>query len=109
MIRTRKPFWRSRPGRLVTVTTLTIVVIGALLPLSPLAKQHGFEHLPAGFFAGLVAMLGGYLTLVEVAKHQFYKRVSDPVRDHDRRVHRSAARFSHPERLQSSPARRASF
>jgi P-type Mg2+ transporter len=112
VIRTRKPFWRSRPGRLVVATTLTVVLIGALLPLSPLAKDLGFEHLPVGFFAALVAMVGAYLVLVELAKREFYNHLAGPVTssgpERDRRVHRSAARFSHPDRLPSSPGRRPS-
>jgi Mg2+-importing ATPase len=43
VIRTRRvPFLRSPPGRLLTATTLLVVVVGALLPASPLGGRLGF-------------------------------------------------------------------
>ncbi len=103
VIRTRKAFWRSRPGRLVVATTLTVVAVGALLPLSPLAKELGFDHLPLRFFAALTAMVAVYLGLVELAKREFYNHMAGPVTastvDHDRHVQRRASRFSHPGTL----------
>ncbi len=101
VIRTRRtPFWRSRPGRLLTVATATVVIVAALIPLSPLAHTLGFRHPPARFFAVLVAMVAGYLALAEVGKRQFYASMAGPpapqVPDHERRIRRRAARFSHP-------------
>jgi Mg2+-importing ATPase len=100
VIRTRRsPFWRSRASRLVTAATFAVVAVAALLPLTPLGDALGFRHLPAGFFAVLVLMIGGYLTIVEMAKRGFYAHLGEPVArrrpTRQRRVHRRAARFSH--------------
>ncbi len=109
-IRTRKvPFFRSRPAWQLSVTTLSVIALGITLTLSPLSASLGFTPLPWQFFAALVGLAVAYLVLVEVTKRVFY---SEPMRmagqphrtrGHEHRVHRRAARFSHPERL---PARR---
>ena len=111
VIRTRRvPFWRSRPGRLLTAATLVVVATGALLPLSPLGHDLGFRHLPAGFFAVLVAMVVAYLALAEAGKREFYAHLAGTVTEarphHARRVHRRAAPFSHPGALGDGPQRR---
>jgi P-type Mg2+ transporter len=109
-IRTKKvPFFRSRPAWQLSVTTLSVVAIGIALTLSPLSTSLGFTPLPWQFFAALVGFTIAYLVLVEVTKMAFY---SEPMRlagaphrtrGHEHRIHRRAARFSHPSRL-TTPA-----
>lgn len=101
-IRTRRiPFYRSRPGGVLTVTTLAVIGVGIGLTLSPLSLTLGFTSLPWVFFAALFAMTIAYLVLVELTKKVFY---SDPIHLHgqphrtrgsEHRIHRRAARFSH--------------
>jgi Mg2+-importing ATPase len=80
VIRTRRvPFLRSRPGRLLTATTLAVVVVGAVLPMSPLGHDLRFRRLPAGFFGVLVLMVAGYLVLVEAGKREFYAHLAEPM------------------------------
>jgi Mg2+-importing ATPase len=101
-IRTRRiPFLKSRPGGFLTATTLSVVVIGIALTLSPLASRLGFTPLPWQFFAALVVLTVAYLVLVEFTKMVFY---ADPMhlagqprrtRGRVHRVERRAARFIH--------------
>jgi P-type Mg2+ transporter len=49
-----------------------VATIGALLPGSPIGSALGFAPLPGGFFAALVAMVIGYLVLIEAGKRLFY-------------------------------------
>jgi Mg2+-importing ATPase len=110
VIRTRRvPFLRSRPGALLSSTTLTVVAIGIALTISPLDHQLGFTALPWQFFAALLAFTIGYLVLVEATKKIFY---TDPLhlagmplrtRGHEHRIHRRAARFSHAGALMPVP------
>ena len=105
-IRTRRvPFLRSRPGGLLTLTTMSVIAVGIALTLSPLAGPLGFTPLPWQFFGALALFVVAYLVLVEVTKVVFY---AEPVRPPGRplrtrgrtpRIHRRAARFSHPGRL----------
>jgi Mg2+-importing ATPase len=75
-IRTRRvPFFRSQPSLALTLSALTVVAVGAVLPVTPLAAVLGFQALPVGFFAALVALVVSYLALVEAAKRSFYRQV----------------------------------
>ena len=102
-IRTRKvPFFRSRASVPLTLTSLTVVAVGVLLTISPLAHPLGFTALPLQFFGALVGFVVVYLILVEFTKKIFYAepiRVADQprrTRGREHRIHRRAARFSHP-------------
>lgn len=73
-IRTRRiPFFRSRPSLPLTLTTAAVVLVGAVLPATPLAHTLGFQPLPAAFYAVLAGMTVAYLGLVEVGKIVFYR------------------------------------
>ena len=68
VIRTPRNPFSSRPSLPLTITTLAMVVVGVVLPYSPLANVLGFTPLPAGFFLFLIAATFTYLLLVEIAK-----------------------------------------
>ena len=77
VIRTRRvPFFHSRPSRPLLLTTIAVVLIGILLPYSPLAHVLGFRSLPWLFLVILVAMAATYLALAELGKAYFYRRLS---------------------------------
>lgn len=105
-IRTRRiPFVRSRPGGLLTVTTVSVVAIGIVLTVTPLGRTLGFTALPWQFFGLLGIFVMAYLVLVEATKKWFYAEpigaAGQPLRTrgHEHRIGRRAARFSHPDRL----------
>ena len=99
-IRTRVvPFFRSRPSTPLTITSLSVVVVGVVITISPLAHTLGFTPLPWQFFTVLGAFVVSYLVLVELAKKMFY---AEPIhllgqphrtRGHAHRIRRRAARF----------------
>ena len=74
-IRTAGNPLRSRPSRPLTITTLLIVLVGILLPFTPLAGYLGFTPLPGLYFLFLVAMTVTYLLLVEVVKRRLMRRL----------------------------------
>lgn len=73
VIRTPKSAFSSRPSMALVVATLTVVVIGVLLPFSPIAPWLGFTPLPARFFLFLVPAVVTYLGLVELVKRRLYR------------------------------------
>jgi P-type Mg2+ transporter len=75
IIRTAGNPLRSRPSRPLTITTVAIVLVGALLPYTPLAGPLGFTPLPPLFFLILIAMVVTYLLLVEVGKRWLMRRL----------------------------------
>jgi Mg2+-importing ATPase len=102
-IRTRRiPFVRSVPSVPLLLAALGAVVVGAVLPFTPLAADLGFRRLPGTFFLALLGMVVCYLVLIEAAKKRFYPTppvmvpaVAAPhAARRARRVHRRAARFS---------------
>jgi Mg2+-importing ATPase len=74
VIRTRGNPFRSRPSTLLTVTSLSAVLVGALLPFTPLGTRLGFVPLPWGFFLALSGMVVAYLAGVELVKRWFFRR-----------------------------------
>jgi Mg2+-importing ATPase len=100
VIRTRRsPFWNSRPGRLLLVASLAVVIVAVLIPFSPAADLLGFVQPPGVLLLVIAAMTLAYLALVDVAKRVFYAEVEHIPTERRRggpdRIHRRAARFSH--------------
>ena len=75
VIRSRKPFFRSRPGNSLLLATLSIVAITAVLPFTPLASILGFSPLPAVFLLFIAIIVLLYIGAAEMAKRVFYKMV----------------------------------
>jgi Mg2+-importing ATPase len=69
VIRTAGNPLRSHPSRLLTVTILAVVLIGSLIPHSPIGPVLGFTPLPPAFLLLLVGLTGTYLMFVQWAKH----------------------------------------
>jgi hypothetical protein len=57
---------RSRPSIELTLAAITVVMIGAVLPGTPLGSTLGFAGLPEAFFAALVGMVLRALVLIEI-------------------------------------------
>ena len=75
VIRTgRIPFIQSRASFPLMVTTIGICLLGAWLPFSHFAPALGFTALPAGYWIALVAILGCYLGLTQLAKTWLIRR-----------------------------------
>jgi Mg2+-importing ATPase len=73
IIRTRGNPLKSRANPILTVTSLTIVIVAALLPFTTIGKYFGFVPLPAKFYFILGVMVLLYLCIVELIKQRFYK------------------------------------
>jgi Mg2+-importing ATPase len=75
-IRTRRsPFFKSMPSKPLLISSLSIVGVGILLPLTPIGSWFGFDQqFPLRFFIFLAAFIAVYLMLVESLKRSFYKR-----------------------------------
>jgi Mg2+-importing ATPase len=73
VIRTRKAPWRSFPHPLLTFLTIGVVLVGLLIPLTPLGPVFGFVVPPLGYYLFLAAAVTAYLLLVEVVKRLLYR------------------------------------
>ncbi len=75
VIRTAGNPLASRPSGPLAVATVAVVLIGVLLPFTPLAAPLGLVPLPAAFFLFLGAATLTYLALVEIAKRRLMTSV----------------------------------
>jgi Mg2+-importing ATPase len=75
IIRTRRSFFKSRPGRYLLIATLLILGVTLLFPFTPLGQLFGFNPLPVSFLLllGIIVIL--YMIGAEMAKKLFYRRV----------------------------------
>ncbi len=74
-IRTRRlPFLQSTASKWLLASTLSAVVIGWLIPYTPLGGFFQFSPLPAKVLIAIGGLVVIYLFLVEVAKRIFYHR-----------------------------------
>ncbi len=75
VIRTRRPFWRSRPGRYLLVVTLLIMACAVVLPFTPLSEIFGFTTLPWPFLIILGGIIILYAIGAEITKRLFFGRI----------------------------------
>ena len=76
MVRTRGPFFKSRPGKSLFMATLLIVGVALILPFIPIGERlFGFTPLPASFLVLMGVIVAVYIAAAEVAKKIFYKKI----------------------------------
>lgn len=77
VVRTRHVFFRSRPGKLLLVSTLVFIGITIALPYLPGSAVFGFIPLPLPLLATLLGLTGVYVLAAELAKKYFYSRAGN--------------------------------
>jgi Mg2+-importing ATPase len=73
-VRTRLPFTRSHPSRLMFIVTVAVAVVVMLLPYSPLANVLGFEPLHFTTLLALLGIVALYFVSAEFTKRWFFKK-----------------------------------
>ena len=73
IIRTAQPFYRSRPGRLLLISSGLVVAIALLIPYLPFAEFFEFMPLPLPVMAMLLAITALYVIATEITKRFFYR------------------------------------
>jgi P-type Mg2+ transporter len=72
VVRTRRPFFRSRPGMLLLTSTALLVAVTFAIPFSPVAGLIGFVPLPAAVLVTVTTITLFYVAATELAKRLFY-------------------------------------
>jgi Mg2+-importing ATPase len=72
VVRTRRPFFRSRPGRLLLFSTVALMALTPLVPMLPGAVLLGFVPLSGRLLASIVLITVAYVAAAELIKHVFY-------------------------------------
>jgi Mg2+-importing ATPase len=78
VVRTRQPFYRSRPGRWLWLSTLAVTILTLAIPYLPFAHLLGFTPLPLPILLLLLVITLLYVAAAEIAKQFFYR--ADSVR-----------------------------
>jgi len=76
VIRTRKFFFKSKPGKYLLVATLLIVIVTILFPFTPLSGPLGFQPLPVTILLIIGVIVALYVIAAEITKRFFYKKVN---------------------------------
>lgn len=78
MIRTKKiPFIQSWASAPVVALTSLVMVIGLIIPFSPIAGVLSLEPLPLSYFPWLIGILLGYCFLTQYAKNWYIRRFGE--------------------------------
>ena len=75
VIRSRKPFFKSRPSKYLFMATLLVVIVTVILPFTPLGEVFGFSRLAISYLLLITFIVIGYIVTAEIAKVIFYRRV----------------------------------
>jgi magnesium-transporting ATPase (P-type) len=78
VLRTNRPFYRSRPGRGLLWSSVAIAAVTLALPYSPLAGPLGLTAVPAGVLDVLVGLTALYVIANEAAKRRYPPAGSAP-------------------------------
>ncbi|HEY1304280.1 MAG TPA: magnesium-translocating P-type ATPase [Vicinamibacterales bacterium] len=73
VMRTRRPFFRSRPGRLLLISTMALIPIAFAIPYAPFAGVFGFVPLPPVLLATIAIIAALYVVATELQKKWFYR------------------------------------
>jgi Mg2+-importing ATPase len=78
-IRTRRvPFYKSRPGKYLILSSLLVVMTGIAITFTPVGGLFGFVPLTLPYFLLIGVLVIGYIVVVELVKTQFYRGSTGP-------------------------------
>ncbi len=76
-VRTRLPFTRSRPSRVMLTITGIVMSVTLWLPYSPLAGLLGFVPLPLPYLLVIFGIVALYFMSAEMTKRWFYRQMKN--------------------------------
>ncbi len=76
VIRSRRPFFKSRPGKPLLIATLVIVLATLIFPYTPIGPIFGFVPLPVSFLMMMGLIVIFYILMAEIVKKIFYQKVT---------------------------------
>lgn len=74
VLRTRGPFYRSRPGRGVVISSVLVTVITIAIPYTFLAQPLGLIPIPLPLLLAIIGITVAYVAATELTKRVFWRR-----------------------------------
>ncbi|GAA4456860.1 magnesium-translocating P-type ATPase [Rurimicrobium arvi] len=75
VMRTRLPFFKSLPGKYLSIATCTIILTVITLPYLPFATLFAFVPLPLKYYGWMFIIVTFYIISAEITKQWFYKKM----------------------------------
>jgi Mg2+-importing ATPase len=75
VVRTDRPFWRSRPAPFLVWSGAAVMLAAIALPYSPVATAMGFVPMPPDVLGLILAITAAYIVVSETSKRWFYRRL----------------------------------
>jgi len=75
VVRTKLPFFKSLPGKLLSIATILVLIFVLFIPVLPIANWLGFVRLPLSYYGWMSLIVLFYLLSAELAKRWFYSRM----------------------------------
>jgi Mg2+-importing ATPase len=76
VVRTRRPFTKSKPGRWLLISTAIVAAITLVIPYLPFSSVLGFVPLSRQVMVLLVVITALYVLVTEAVKRVFYARLA---------------------------------
>ena len=73
VVRTRRPFFRSRPGTLLLWSTVVLIPVTLLIPALPFTGLFGFVRMPMALLLTICAISALYVVATELVKRPFFR------------------------------------
>jgi len=73
VLRTRRPFFRSAPSRLLVAASIALAIVTLAIPYSPVAGFLGLVPIPWPLLATLLGITTLYVVVTDLAKSRFYR------------------------------------
>jgi Mg2+-importing ATPase len=80
LLRTHRPFLRSRPGTALLVLSVAVALVVLALPWLPFGRALGLVPIGPSLLLALTGLLVGYVVVTELAKRWFYARTPSTTR-----------------------------
>ncbi|HLX34906.1 MAG TPA: magnesium-translocating P-type ATPase [Candidatus Limnocylindrales bacterium] len=72
VLRTRRPFFRSGPSRLLVLSSVALAIVTIVLPYSPVAGLLGLEPIALPLLLALLGITLLYVVVTDLAKSRFF-------------------------------------
>ena len=75
VVRSRRAFFKSKPGKFLSMATMVVIAITFLIPYTALGELFGFSSLPISFLVMLMGIIAMYVISAEIVRTLFYRKV----------------------------------
>ncbi|MFV5685974.1 magnesium-translocating P-type ATPase [Flavobacterium sp. GB2R13] len=86
VVRTKLSFFKSLPGKYLSIATVVIILVVLVLPFTPLSTWFDFVKLPPLLYLWMFLLITIYILSAEIVKHLFYKYM---IKNYEKKIEKS--------------------